>query len=64
MLQHLEQLLGLGLGWGISAYPLTMNVTLNKKKVGFSHFVTFGTTFRVRVRVEHFSIPPNHEHHT
>ena len=33
MLQHLEQLLGLGLGWGISAYPLTMNVTPNNKKL-------------------------------
>ena len=28
------------------------------KKNGFRHFATFGTTFRVRVRVGHFSIPP------
>ena len=31
MLQHLEQLLGLG--WGISAYPQTMNLTPKNKKL-------------------------------
>ena len=33
ILQHLEQLLGLGLGWVISAYPPTMNVTPKNKKL-------------------------------
>ena len=33
ILQHLEQLLGLGLGWGISAYPSTMNVAPKNKKL-------------------------------
>ena len=31
ILQHLEQLLGLG--WGISAYPPTMNITPKNKKL-------------------------------
>ena len=33
-----------------------MNVAPKNKKLGFRHFATFGTTFRVRVG--HFSIPP------
>ena len=33
ILQHLEQLLGLGLGWIISAYPPTMNVIPKNKKL-------------------------------
>ena len=33
ILQHLEQLLGLGLGWVISAYPPTMNVTPKNEKL-------------------------------
>ena len=33
ILQHLEQLFGLGLGWGISAYSPTMNIAPNNKKL-------------------------------
>ena len=33
ILQHLEQLLWLGLGWVISAYPPTMNITPKNKKL-------------------------------
>ena len=33
ILQHLEQLIGLGLGWVISAYPQTMNIAPKNKKL-------------------------------
>ena len=53
--QHLEQLLGLGLGGAFEHTP-NHECHTQKEKVGFRHFVTFGTTFRIRVG--HFSIPP------
>ena len=33
ILQHSKQLLGLGLGWVISAYPPTMNITPKDDKL-------------------------------
>ena len=33
ILQYLEQLLGLGLWWFISAYPPTMNITPKNEKL-------------------------------
>ena len=45
ILQHLEQLLGLGLGWVIFSIPPTKHVTL--LGLGLS-------TFRARVRVKYF----------
>ena len=63
ILQHLEQLLGLGLGWVISAYPPTVNIA-PKMKVGFRHFVTFETTFRARVVISAYpptmNVTPKH----
>ena len=43
---------------GVGDFQHTPNQACHtqKQKVGFRHFVTFGTTFRVRVG--HFSIPP------
>ena len=35
-----------------------MEVTPKNEKLDLGIFVTFGTTFRVNVRVGHFSIPP------
>ena len=53
ILWHLEQLLGLG--WSFQHTP-NHECCTQKWNVGFRHFVTFGTIFRVRVG--HFSIPP------
>ena len=53
--QHLKQLLGLELGLVISACPQP-SMSHQKIEVGSRHFATFGTTFRVRVRVKHLGI--------
>ena len=54
ILQHLEQLSGLG--WVISAYPPTMNVTPKSKKLDLG-ILQYWNKFRVKVKVGHFSIP-------